>query len=128
MGERIEPQLIDRKLLRKLLAKNYKNKHFSQKILVDMKKFVIKNWYYLLIVSLICFVLYLRWSDNKKKYEQMNNNNQDEQILQKKETLVNSNSYVKDYYNEIRRIMPPPPQAQELAGQTPNINTHQIYY
>ena len=50
MGKETEPQLIDRKILRKLLAKNYKNKHFSQKMLVDMKRFVIKNWYYLLIV------------------------------------------------------------------------------
>ena len=43
----------NRKILRKLLAKSYKKKKFNQKILIDIKKFVIINWYYLLIIALI---------------------------------------------------------------------------
>ena len=107
----IEPKLIEKKILRKMIAKSYKKKRFNQKILLDIKNFVIINWYYLLIVGLIIFILYLRWNDKKETFKDQEDQEDEEMNIKLYKKMHPSQSYVSDYYKEIPRTQPTlPPQ------------------
>ena len=62
----IEPKLIEKKLLKKILKKKYKNKNTNMKILSSTKSFLVNNWYFILIISFILFLMYLK---RKEKLE-----------------------------------------------------------
>lgn len=114
----IEPKLIDKRLLKKLFKKKYKNKNTGEKIFYNLQTFLIQNWYIVLIISFIIFILYLR---RKEKFT----NNQPIKKEKKVETLVNSNSFEKDYYSQIKRVGQLPihnhPHLNNHAGVTPKI-------
>lgn len=94
----IEPKLIEKRLLKKILKKKYKNKNTNMKILSSTKSFLVSNWYFILIISFIVFLMYL------KRKEKLENTKPIIKQKRKPETLVNSQSYENDYYRQIKKV------------------------
>lgn len=96
MKENIQPDLIARKVIKKLNKKHFKNQSKSEQLMSTSKLFLINNWYILLILSFICFLLYLKYDENKKKKEGLSNTN-----IKKTESIKSLNDF-----QQIQRVAP----------------------
>lgn len=99
----MKPLLVEKKIIKKLLKKN--NKYFNKGI-VSFKKILAHNWYIILILGLICFLLFLRFKDTS--YKKINENliNIEEPEEKISDTVAISDSYESDYYNMLHRVRP----------------------
>ena len=73
MKHNIKPDLVARKVIKKLRKKHFKNQSKSEQFISNSKMFIFNNWYILLILSFICFLLYLKYNENKERKENMEN-------------------------------------------------------
>lgn len=98
MKQNIKPMLISNKFLKKLQKKHFKSQTKIQKFISNSKSFLINNWYILLIISFVCFLLYLKYVENKKKKEHMENININEIIEKKPRSILD--------YQQVQRVSP----------------------
>ena len=98
MKQNIKPMLISNKCLKKLQKKHFKSQTKTQKLLSNSKSFLINNGYILLIISFVCFLLYLKYVENKKKKEHMENINIKEVIEKKPRSVLD--------YQQVQRVSP----------------------
>ena len=96
MKENIQPDLVARKVMKKLNKKYFKNQSKSEQLISTSKLFLINNWYILLILSFISFLLYLKYDENKKKKEGLSNTK-----IKKENTNKNLNDF-----QQIQRVAP----------------------
>ena len=89
-----KPKLINNKMLKKLIKKEFNKKSFGQQKYNLFTQFIKNNWYILLIASFIFFVLYLKYHDKNKHVEDFNNNKKQKKI---KHTDKHTNKNLLDY-------------------------------
>lgn len=103
----MKPQLVEKKILKKIFKKKKGNTKYFNKGSPSFIKILFSNWYIILILGLISFLLFLRFKDtiNKKTNENLTNieKNDDKKEY---ETLANSDSYESDYYSMIQKVRP----------------------
>lgn len=98
MNTNIKPDLIAKKVIRKLQKKHFKNQSKTEKVLTISKNFLINNWYILLIFAFVCFLLYLKYDENKKKKENMQNVNIEKVVNSKPRSILD--------FQQIQRVSP----------------------
>ena len=103
----MKPQLVEKKMLKKLFKKKKGNTKYFNKGLTSFTKIIFSNWYIILILGLIALLLFLRFKDttNKKTNENLTNIEKNDD-KKENETLANSNSYEMDYYSMIQKVRP----------------------
>ena len=118
----MKPQLVEKKILKKIFKKRKGNSKYFNKGLRSVKKILFSNWYIILILGLISFLLFLRFKDtiNKKTNENLTNIEKDDDEKEY-ETLANSDSYESDYYSMIQKVRPVGADHPSLNNQI-NIN------
>lgn len=95
--------LINKKMKENIMKKNFKNKSSTEKFIIKLKNLLVKNWYILLIIGFIFFILYLKYKDNK--IENFKNEKEKEQNKKKIEPK-NEENYFTKYYNFQTRYGP----------------------
>ena len=63
----MKPQLVEKKLLRKLYKKQKISKKYNFSVFKNSKNFLFNNWYILLVLAFCCFILFLKYQDTKKE-------------------------------------------------------------
>ncbi len=102
----MEPQLIDKKILKKLLHKGYHQtdtKYFYDKTLKHIYDILKEHWYIFLLIFFIIIVfinLYLHNKKKKAEKESLENINYSEEIVENEPTF----GYVGEYYKMLPRV------------------------
>jgi hypothetical protein len=104
----MKPELVEKKILKKLLKKSKGGNKYFNKNLSLFKKTLFNNWYILLILGIIFFLLIIKFKDtyDKKINEKLSNIKEPKKEKNTYETLANSESYEKDYYSMIQKVRP----------------------
>ena len=119
MNINIKPKLITDKIYKKLLKNEFKKKTYSNNIINYSKEILLNNWYILIILSFVFFILYLRFKENKnkkniKETEKLNNTenidhteNIDNKLNSENKILINESTddFLNNYQN-IDRVIP----------------------
>ena len=98
MNTNIKPDLIAKKVIRKLQKKHFKNQSQTEKVLTISKDFLVNNWYILLIFAFVCFLLYLKYDENKRRKENMQNVNIEKVVNSKPKSILD--------FQQIQRVSP----------------------
>lgn len=77
----LKPNLINNKMLKKLIKKEFNKKSFGQQKYNLFTQFIKNNWYILLIASFILFVLYLKYQDTNIHIEKFNNSKKEKKKI-----------------------------------------------
>lgn len=93
-----EPNLVSKKILKKILNKKYKHRKIKL-FSYELKNIIFNNYYYILIMLFIGIILYLKYNDKKiSRKENFIENKDENNNMNKKEKK--SNSYIRDYYTK----------------------------
>ncbi len=104
----MEPQLIDKKVLKKLLYKGYRQtdtKYFYEKTLKYIYDIFKENWYIFLLIIFIIIVFINLYLHNKKKKKAKENLENLEYVNEEShESSDQSFGYVGEYYKMLPRV------------------------
>jgi hypothetical protein len=111
----MQPQLIEKKVLKKLLRKAYKqtdNDYMYDKMLKNLKTIIVNNWFIFLIIIFLIIIFIHLYKDNleKKKTERMK---QEEDLIKaeielNKEPEYFTDSYQSEYYKMLPKVINQP--------------------
>ncbi len=102
----MEPQLIDKKVLKKLLYKGYRQtdtKYFYDKTLKQISTILKENWYIFLLLIFIIIVFVNLYLHNKKKKDK-NEKLENVEYINEESYDEPSFGYVGEYYKMLPRV------------------------
>ena len=105
----MEPQLIDKKVLKKLLYKGYKQtdtKYFYEKTLKHIYVILKENWYIFLLIIFIIIIFINLYLHNKKKKKEKESLENIEYVNEETsyESSEPSFGYTGEYYKMLPRV------------------------
>ncbi len=108
----MEPKLINKKLLKKLLKKGYSQSdedNILNKTVKGVVNIIKTNWYIILILTVLVIIFIHLYIDNqKKKQQELFEEEQKKEVKKKKKKEHFKDGYVSEYYKMLPKVTSQP--------------------